>query len=455
MNKLFVYIFFISLSIVKGQTLIINCVAGDSVNGYSGDGGPASMAHINVPTDVVFDANNNLYIADRNNGRVRKVDTAGIITTFAGNGILGFAGDGGPATSAKLNNPAGLAFDSAGNLYISDPGNNNIRKVNTSGIISTLAGNGTFGYGGDGGPATAASFQNPYGLAVDHYGNLYIADMGNNLVRKVNIAGTITSVVGVVGMYGYNGDGIPATTATLYQPSGLACDGSGNLYIADASNFLIRKVNGAGLISTVAGNGTAGFSGDSAQATNAQLSNPTDLTVDGVGNLYITDQYNRRIRKISTTGIIITIAGNGAVGLSGDGGPALLAEFISPAGINLNSSGEIYFTDYSNRVRKITCSTGDANCNIVDVGVKEIAEDNTINVYPNPNNGTFTINQIESFHAKIILKLFDVMGKLVLSQVIESSDEVITIRNLNTGIYNLNIINNKKSFTKRIIVLNN
>jgi len=334
---------------------IISTVAGNGTAGYSGDGGAATAASLSSPYGVAVDSAGNIYIADRSNNRIRKVNTSGIISTVAGNGALGYSGDGGAATAAQLSSPHRVTVDSSGNIYIADTGNYRIRKVNTSGIISTVAGNGTQGYSGDGGAATAAQINNPYGVAVDSAGNIYIADNGNKRIRKVNTSGIISTVAGN-GTGGYLGDGGVATAAQLNNPYGVTVDNNGNIYIADTSNRRIRKVNTSGIISTVAGNGTAGYSGDGGAATAAQLNNPYGVTVDNSGNIYIADTSNRRIRKVNTSGIISTVAGNGTAGYSGDGGAATAAS-LTPYGVALDSTGNIYIADGSyHRIRKVNTS---------------------------------------------------------------------------------------------------
>jgi trimeric autotransporter adhesin len=333
---------------------IITTVAGNGLPGFSGDGGAATSAQLNRPSGVAVDGAGNLYIADAINDDVRKVSPAGTITTIPGDGMLGFSGDGGPATNAQLSSPQGVAVDGAGNVYIADLGNDRIRKVSPAGIISTVAGNGVLGYSGDGGPAIAAQLWSPEGVAVDGASSLYIADFGSNRVREVSPAGIITTVAGN-GTYSYSGDGGPATSAQLYSPGGVAVDGAGNLYIADTSNNRIRRVSPAGIITTVAGNGTTGFSGDGGPATSAQLNEPAGLAVDGAGNLYIADTDNFRIRKVSTAGIITTIAGNGKPGYTGDGGPAASTGLSYPAGVALDGAGNLYIADTGNeRTRKVS-----------------------------------------------------------------------------------------------------
>ena len=274
-----------------------------------------------------------------------------LITTVAGDGAGGFSGDNGPATSAELADPQGVAVDSAGNLYIADLANNRIRKV-SNGVISTVAGNGTPGFSGDGGLATAAQLDQPAGVAVDSAGNLYIADCWNHRIRKVS-NGVISTVAGN-GTPGFSGDNGPATSAQLSDPTGVAVDSAGNLYIADMFSNRIRRVSN-GAITTVAGNGTQGFSGDNGPATSAQLSNPYAVAVDSAGNLYIADMVNNRIRKVSN-GVITTVAGGGTQGLGGDGGPATSAQ-LSASGVAVYASGSPLIADSgNNRIRQLVAA---------------------------------------------------------------------------------------------------
>ena len=333
----------------------ITTVAGNGQRGYSGDGGPATAASLS-PAGVAVDAAGNLYIADYGNSRIRKVTPAGTITTVAGNGQQGYSGDGGPATAASLMSPAGVAVDAAGNLYIADTDNSRIRKVTPAGTITTVAGNGQPGYSGDGGPATAASLLAPCGVAVDATGSLYIADELGGLIRKVTSGGTITTVAGN-GRYGYSGDGGPATGAMLGDPGGVTVDAAGNLYIADSANSRIRKVIPAGTITTVAGNGQYCYGGDGGPATAASLATPIGVAVDAAGNLYMADSGNQRIRKISPDGTITTVAGNGQGGYSGDGGPATAASLNGPSGVAVDAAGNLYISDsYNGRIRKVATS---------------------------------------------------------------------------------------------------
>jgi len=326
----------------------ITTIAGTGTAGSSGDGGQATSAQLNRPRGIAIDTQGNVYVAEENAHRIRKV-SGGIISTIAGTGTAGSTGDGGQATSAQLNAPVGVAVDGQGNLYIADRGNNRIRKV-SGGIISTVAGTGTAGSTGDGGQATSAQINSPYGVAVDGEGNVYIADLGNHRIRKVS--GGIISTVAGTGTAGSTGDGGQATSAQLNSPIGVAVDAQGSLYIADLGNYRVRKVSG-GIISTIAGTGTAGFSGDGGQATSAQLNASADVAVDGQGNLYIADYGNSRIRKVSG-GIITTIAGTGTAGFSGDGGQASSAQLNNPYNFGVDGQGSLYISDTLNqRLRKI------------------------------------------------------------------------------------------------------
>jgi hypothetical protein len=348
--------------------LIINTVAGNGTAGYTGDGGPATSAEFYGPVGVAVDASGNLYIADSGNCRVRKVTASTrIVSTVAGNGTCGYSGDGGPATNAEVYYPFGLAVDTAGNIYIADSNNNRVRKVTVAtGIISTVAGNGTWGYSGDGGLATGATLAGVRDVAVDAAGNIYIGD-GSHRVRKVTASTGIISTVAGNGTSGYSGDGGPATSAMLANVNGVAVDSAGNVYVADGYNQRIRKVTAStGIISTVAGSGpggsdtggsdSGGYSGDGGLATAAQLNFPADVAVDSAGNIYIADFWNFVVRKVvASTGIIYTASGNGMQGYSGDGGPAIAAEESSLISVAVDRLGNFYIAESAEmRVRAVT-----------------------------------------------------------------------------------------------------
>ena len=333
---------------------LITTVAGTGTDGYSGDDAPATNAMLNFALHVAVGPDNTWVIADTVNNRIRKVDANGMITTVAGNGSFGYSGDGAAATNAMLGLPEGVAMDEAGNVYLTDTENQRIRKIDPTGIITTIAGTGTAGDMGDGGTATNAQLNFPKAVAVDSVGNVYVADSENNRIRKVATNGVITTVAGN-GTYAYGGDGGPATNASLQAPSGVAVDPVGNVFIADRYNNRIRKVDAAGIVTTVAGNGNLGYSGDGGVATNATLNYPCAVAVDWVGRIYISDTENTRIRRVDTNGMINVLAGNGNFGYSGDGGPALDARLDSPNGVAVDSCGRVYVADYYNmRIRQIS-----------------------------------------------------------------------------------------------------
>jgi len=351
----------------------ITTVAGNGTSGYSGDGTAATSAQLNAPSGVAFDGNGNMFIADTFNSAIRRVDAStGVITTIAGTGAAGYSGDGGPGTAAQLNGPSHVVFDRTVNLYITDAGNERIRKVNAlTDEITTVAGNGSAGFFGDGGPAISAELNYPDGVALDSNGNLYIGDALNNRIRELTVTtGDIATVAGD-GAAGYSGDGSAAIDAELDFPSRPFIDSAGDIYIADYKNNRIRKVNAAtGIITTIAGNGTPGYSGDGGTATSAELNGPLSLALDSSGVLYIADTGNERIRAVNTTanpitvlgiaipaGEIQTVVGSGTAGYRGDGGPATAAQINSPTGLTFDLQGNLIFADANNDVvRKIIAS---------------------------------------------------------------------------------------------------
>jgi sugar lactone lactonase YvrE len=337
--------------------LFITTFAGNGTNGFFGDGGAATNAELNNPGSVIFDVSGNLLIADAGNNCVRKVDTNGTITTIAGGGT-NFA-DNVAATNSSLF-PSEIALDRGGDLFIADSGNYRIRKVDTNGIITTIAGNGTFGHSGDGGAATNANLYNPSGVAVDAAGNLYLSENGEdgryNFIRKVDTNGIITTVAGN-GTNNFNpfqvGDGGPATNAYLWQPQRIILDNFGNLLIADARDERIRKVDTNGIIITVAGSGTNLFSGDGKAATNADLNFPIGLALDNAGNLFIADAGNNRIRRVGTNGIIVTLAGSSAGFM--DNVLATNSTLNQPSGVAVDALGNFFIADtYNQRIRMVT-----------------------------------------------------------------------------------------------------
>ncbi|MET9953861.1 RICIN domain-containing protein [Streptomyces sp. NPDC006339] len=309
---------------------------------------------MNCPYGIAIDSTGTLYFSDYKNHRVRKITSDGKVSTVAGTGTPGHRGDNGAAVSAQLNHPRGVALDSEGNLYIADDQNHRVRKVTADGIISTVAGTGVAGFSGDGRAATSARLNQPYGVVVDSAGVLYISEWGHDRIRKVTTDGKISTIAGT-GAASYGGDGGPAVSAPLRAPFAMVVDGAGALYIADASNHRVRKISADGIISTVAGTGAAGFGGDGGQATSARLNRPQGLALDSTGALYISDYKNHRIRKISVDGVISTVAGTGAPGFGGEGGPAASAQFNEPMGLAVDCVDTLYIADHGNhRIRKVT-----------------------------------------------------------------------------------------------------
>ena len=349
-------------------------MAGNGTYGYSGDGGAADSATLKGPSGVAVDSAGNLYIADASN-RIRAVghptplvlSAATIINTIAGTGTGGYSGDGGLAsgpmnTGARLDQPHGVAVDSAGNLYIADYANNVIRKV-TGGRRAawTVAGNGTAGFAGDGGLATSAELDLPYGVAVDSAGNLYIADTQNNRIRELTASTGIISTVAGNGTAGYSGDGGSATSAGLDLLEGVAVDSAFNIYISDSTNNRIPHGDSVdGHYFMVAGNGIQGFSGDGGAATSAKLSHPVGVGIDSADNIYIADYNNQRIRKVGvSTGIISTVAGTGTGGYNGDGYRLPAPRYFILKAWPYNRASDFYIADSDNqRVREVTFSTG-------------------------------------------------------------------------------------------------
>ena len=431
MRKILLWAAIIALNLIcakdiRAQSGYISTIAGNGVAGFSGDGGPATAGEIHHNSCIWIDSSGNLYIADQQNNRVRKVTPYGIITTVAGDGAAGYSGDGGPATAAKLNYTQGVAADNTGNIYIADQHNNRVRKVSATGIITTFAGNGSGSFSGDGGPASAATVNQPAAVAVDNAGNVYICDQNNARIRKVDNAGIITTIAGGGSSLG---DGGPATVARLNWPCNLAIDNLGNVFIADFQANRIRKVSPTGIISTIAGTGTAGYTGDGGPATAAEICNHWGgVYPDSHGNIIIADCYNNCVRKIDNTGIITTIIGNGTAGYTGDGGLASAALVYEPVSAFVTSAGDLYVSDCLNSaIRKVSYTptyTSDSftiyltkNCFGPQItiypdhyssalAVKTFFGDGNINVtsilstgFPSishtyANNGTYTIKQV-------------------------------------------------------------
>jgi hypothetical protein len=437
----------------------ITTIAGTGTAGYNGDGIPATAAQFNGVQGLAFDGAGNLFVADISNNRIRKITiSTGLISTVAGTGTAGYNGDGILATAAQINIPSALAFDSNGDLYFTDRSNSRIRKITTStGIISTVAGTGTAGYNGDGILATAAQLNNPNEVSFDASGNLYIADWINNRVRKVDKSTGIISTIAGTGTAGYNGDGIAATAAQINGPCGIIFDNAGNTYIAEYGGARVRKINiGSGNISTIAGTGTFGYNGDGIPATTAQLSGCAYIKFDAAENMFIGEGSNQRVREIiKSTGVISTIAGTGTAGYNGDGIPATTAQLNFPFYILFDQAKcNMYIADYyNNRIRLITggfigCTPLPLNSHSFERKNKDKGTDNlSITVYPNPGNGSVWLTSSVLIGE---LKISNGAGQIIYQAKPGEKKLKLTIDK--PGIYFLQIFTANQRITKKLIV---
>lgn len=422
-----------------GHAQTINTIAGTGGGtGSRNEGGAAVDAAVPYPWATAVDDAGNIYFSDPFQSVVRKIDAAGVITTVAGTGVATFYGDGGNATSASLNTPYGLACDHLGNLYIADSKNNVVRKVDANGIIHTVAGNGVPAYYGDGGPTKLAALSNPMDIAVDGDGNLYISDAGNNAVRKVNAGDTITNVVN-----GFSSDlptgGACGYTGTLWMPenarlSGITVDAAGNVYIADYWDNVIRKVTPSGSMRTIAGDPNVFNTGDGGPAIHAGLIGPRRIVVDNSGNIIFADSDNGRIRKINSAGIITTVAGGNYSSNIGDGGPAAAATLSTPVGISMTPSGDLIIADRGNhRIRKV---------NIATVAVQSVRKSSlSLEVYPNPARDELTItSDLKNEDSDVDIVVTNSTGYIILTTSAKSQNgklnaHLLLGRNLANGLY--------------------
>ena len=427
----------LSLQVVaKGQ--IITTVAGNGTNVYNGDGGAADSAGLYHALKIATDISGNLYIADAGHARIRKVNTSGIISTIVGNGTFGYSGDGGPASAAIVSQPFGIVLDKIGNLYFTDGSDNRIRKIDTLGIITTIAGTGVAGDTGDGGLAILAEFHGPGDIAIDTFGNLYVADVGNRCVRKIDKSGIVTRVAGG-GTAGLNDGGL-AVDGQLVLPYGISVDVHDNLYIADYNNNTrVRKVDTAGIITTIAGNGINGYSGDGGPADSAELYFATAVAVDKLGDIYIADATNSLIRMVNTAGIISTIVGAvGICGFSGDGGDALFAELCGPSDIKVDDGGNLFIADWgNNRIRHVNSTL------IVNSASRA---NKALSIYPNPVTTQLTISSSENIAA---ISITNLLGQTVYSSQYSGSLLVsVDVAELPRGVYFVRVNNVVRKFVK-------
>jgi len=417
------------------KSQIITTVAGSASQGYAGDGGQATLAELYGPSALAFDKSGNYYFADEENDVVRMVNiSTGVITTVAGTGgVAGYTGDNGAATAATLFWPTGIAIDSIGNIYIGDYRNHVVRKVTKStGLISTVAGTHVAGYNGDGILATAAQLDAPRDLAIDKSGNILIADAGNNRIRKIDILTGMISTVAGNGTGAFLGDGGLATAAELYYPYGVALDDSDNIYIADQSNNRIREVRAAtNIITTIAGNGVASHMGDGGLATAAEINTPCTMCIAGNGDVFIAGTSEATVRKVTrATGIISTFVGDATQGYFGDGGLATSAEISNPSGVTLDNLGDLYVSDWGNaRVRKVTLAESTAGIQNMNYG------NSSISIYPNPANQQVFV-AINGIEGQVSVAVYSMLGQQVLSETTSAGQTfALNTSSLTNGLY--------------------
>ena len=392
-----------------------------------GDGGLATNAYLNGPYDVALDGKGNFYVTDGYHNRIRKVDAAGIITTIAGTGVQGYNGDGIAATSAQIYRPVGIIFDHSGNLYFCDSYNNRIREIDTNGIIYTVAGNGNSVYNGDSIRADSAAIYDPHCVAIDARGNLYITDFENHRIRKVDTAGIITTIAGT-GTAGNTGDNGPATMAEVNGPYGIGLDDTGNVYFADIYEHRVRKISTSGIITTFAGGGSDTSAAYTGPADSVALWEPAGICTDHTNNVYITDAFRQHIYKVTAiSGVISTVAGSGAQGFSGDNGPAINAELNQPAGITVDPTGALYIADFSNgRIRRV---------GFPETVEPQVLKVQKIDIYPNPSPGSFYCNVTSTVNECVRITITNALGEQVKEIMISANHTTLIQLNQPAGTY--------------------
>jgi hypothetical protein len=448
-NVVFAVIFSLSVGSAEliAQSPLIITIAGNGTGGYSGDGGPSENSVLDWPGGVTVDSIGNIYVSDTYNGRVRKIDRAsGVINTIVGSGAFGNAGDGGPAMAAEFYSIRSSCFDASNNFYVVDNGDSKVRKINLiTGIITTFAGSQNPGWTGDGGPATSARLYWPSHVCFDRVRNcIYIADTYNNKIRKVDLSTNIITTFAGTGVQGYSGDNGPAVNANLSDPKGIAIDSALNIYIGDYSNARIRKIDTAGIITTFAGTGTVGYSGDGGPAVAAELRTPAGIAFDASKqNLFIADRNNNVIRKINmNTTIITTVAGNGTNGYNGDSIPAISASLSNPSDVAIDQFGNIFIADpFNNRIRQVVVST---------VGIKENPL-NQVRVFPNPSSDFLFIENLPGNDPYEVM-ICDVAGKEIISVSSKEKTLKVDLEGINSGMYFLQVKSKKGSVTKKIAI---
>jgi trimeric autotransporter adhesin len=430
----------------SAQSGIINTVAGDGIAGFAGDGTSALTAKFDTMQFIALDDSANIYIADAQNNRIRKVYAKnGLITTIAGNGVAGYTGDYGLAVNAEIFYPVAIGIGPNGDVYFTDNGNGVVRRITKStGIIHTFAGDGIGGSSGDDSAATNAKFESPTGIAVDGSGNVYISDAGNSNIRVVLASDSDIYEFAGIGTAGYSGDGGPASAAELNEPLGIALDNLGNLYVADWHNALIRKINiSSGTISSVAGiagNFTPTLT--NGPATGIPISYPTDVACDKLGNFYISDVGTNVIRGISaSSGYEFVVAGEELNGYSGDGGPATSAELNYPIGVGLDTNSNIYIADLLNFRIRIVSST--------PLAVPQISASGSFAIYPNPVSNNLNIVFSSTYTSgRNTIEIIDITGRTVTSldnEVAPNSTLSVDVSTLSSGMYFIKVADKTSS----------
>ena len=436
-NYLFA-LFTVIPTLLLSQT--ITTIAGTGLSTYNGNGLLATATNIGNGGRMTLNNSGELIFVDVTSHLLRKIDINGVMTIIAGNLSAGYQGENVLATTTSLNYPAGVVIDSMGNIIFCETTNCRIRKIDTNGIITTIAGNGECSSTGDNGLATLATIRGPQYLTIDSQGNLYFSESQFHTVRKIDTSGIITRIAGTY-IGGYNGDNILATNARINFPLGLAVDPQGNVFIAEVFGQRIRKIDTNGIITTIAGTGIAGFNGTNIQATTAQINRPSGMRFDVQGNLYFGDEYNNRIRKINTNGVITTVAGSGLQGYFGDGGNALSAMFDRPSDIIFDSSGSMYISDNFNyRIRRVTNVLSNEDF---------AAHEDDIQLAPNPAvNGITTLYFPELVNE---IKVFDLVGQNVLSEKVDGKNN-LEINIQKPGIYLVAFYSSEETITKKLMV---
>ena len=433
-----------NVNFIKAQG-IITTIAGNGITQYIGDGSPAHSFSLALPKSIYVNKKGKVYIADNANNRIRTVyhDT---LSTIVGSSVPGDTGDGGLADTATLRDPDGVCLDTAGNIYITEWYNDLIRKVDVhTGIISTICGITGGGFGGDGGLADTARLGNPGGVCTDAAGNIYIPDYNNHRIRKISVADGVINTIAGTGVNSYSGDSGLAINATLSYPNSVCVDVSGNVYFSEYGNNTIRRIDAlTGIITTVAGTGAQGYSGDGDLATHAELAGPSGIFVDKHNYIYLAEYKNNVVRLITPTDTIYTIAGTGGYGYTGDNGPPLNATFNNPTAVYTDDSGYLYIADGHNSViRKIT------PIDTIRVGIKEVVRP-SFNIYPNPSSGKFSIISAEQTSADV--KITNTIGQCVYNTSCTCNRIDIDFSSYPKGVYFIQYITSEQGTTKKIII---